>query len=135
MSLLLLILLNLTIFSVGYVNVQSEQTHKHTKLRTSTIYWILIVYLCCALLRLSVMTDCDPVDCSSPSSSVHRDSPDKNIGVGCHALIRGIFPTQGSHPGFPHCRRIILMSEPPGKPLCVCSGCNNCFLIFSHLIL
>ena len=23
------------------------------------------------------------------------DSPDKNTGVGCHALLQGIFPTQG----------------------------------------
>ena len=26
------------------------------------------------------------------------DSPDKNTGVGCHSLLQGIFPTQGSSP-------------------------------------
>ena len=26
------------------------------------------------------------------------DSPGKNAGVGCHALLQGIFPTQGSNP-------------------------------------
>ena len=26
------------------------------------------------------------------------DSPGKNTGVGCHALLQGIFPTQGSKP-------------------------------------
>ena len=26
------------------------------------------------------------------SSSVHGDSPGKNTGVGCHALLQGIFP-------------------------------------------
>ena len=26
------------------------------------------------------------------------DSPGKNTGVGCHALLQGIFPTQGSNP-------------------------------------
>ena len=25
--------------------------------------------------------------CSTPGSSVHRDSPGKNTGVGCHALL------------------------------------------------
>ena len=40
-------------------------------------------------------TLCNPRDCSLPGSSVHGDSPDKNIGVGCHALLQGIFPTQG----------------------------------------
>ena len=38
---------------------------------------------------------CDPMDCSPPGSSVHGDSPGKNTGVGCHALLQGIFPTQG----------------------------------------
>ena len=31
----------------------------------------------------------DPVDCSPPGSSVHRDSPGKNTGVGCYASSRG----------------------------------------------
>ena len=42
--------------------------------------------------------------CSPPSSSIHGDSP--GTGVGCHALLQGIFPTQGSNPGLPHCRTI-----------------------------
>ena len=29
------------------------------------------------------------------------DSPGKNTGVGCHALLQGIFPTQGSEPASP----------------------------------
>ena len=35
------------------------------------------------------------------------ESPGKNTGVGCHAFLRGIFPTQGSNPGLPHCRWIL----------------------------
>ena len=27
-----------------------------------------------------------------------RDSPGKNTGVGCHSLLQGTFPTQGSNP-------------------------------------
>ena len=38
------------------------------------------------------------MDCSPPGSSVHGDSPGKDTGVGCHALLQGIFPTQGSNP-------------------------------------
>ena len=37
--------------------------------------------------------------CNLPDSSVHRDSPGKNTGVCCHALLQGKFPTQGSNPG------------------------------------
>ena len=42
-----------------------------------------------------------------PGSSVPGDSPGKNTGVDSHALLQGIFPTQGSHPGLLHCRRIL----------------------------
>ena len=57
--------------------------------------------LCCAVLCLvaqSCPTLCDTMDCSLPGSSVHGDSPGKNTGVGCHALLQGIFPIQGSIP-------------------------------------
>ena len=62
---------------------------------------------------------CDPMDCSPPGSSILGDSPDKNTGVGCHALLQGIFPTQGSNP---HLLRLLhwqtgsLPLSPPGKP-------------------
>ena len=46
------------------------------------------------------------MDCSLPCSSVHGDSPGKNTGVGCHSLLQGLFPTQGSNLGLPHCRWI-----------------------------
>ena len=47
----------------------------------------------------SCLTLCDPVDCSLRP----WDSLGKNTGVGCHFLLQGIFPTQGSNPGLPHC--------------------------------
>ena len=53
------------------------------------------------------LTFCDPKDCSPPGSSVHGDSPGKNTGMGCHALLQGIFSTQGLNPDFLHCRQIL----------------------------
>ena len=50
-------------------------------------------------------TLCDPIDYSPPGSSVHGDSPVKNTGVGCHALLQEIFQTQGLNPGIPPCSR------------------------------
>ena len=38
------------------------------------------------------------------------DSPGKNTGVGCHFLLQGIFPTQGSNPGLLHCRQTLYTS-------------------------
>ena len=44
------------------------------------------------------------------------NSPGKNTGVGCHALLQGIFPTQGSNPGFPYCRHILYHLSHQGNP-------------------
>ena len=35
------------------------------------------------------------------------DFPGKNAGVGCHFLLQGIFPSQGSNPGLLRCRQIL----------------------------
>ena len=35
------------------------------------------------------------------------NSPGQNTGVGSPSLLQGTFPTQGSNPGHPHCRRIL----------------------------
>ena len=48
-----------------------------------------------------------------------RDSPGKKTGVGCHALLRGIFLTQGSNPCLLcllHWQAGSLPLAPPGKP-------------------
>ena len=45
------------------------------------------------------------MDCL-PGSSLW-DSPGKNTGVSSCSLLQGIFPTQGSNPGLPHCRQIL----------------------------
>ena len=56
----------------------------------------------------SVLSDSlRPQECSPPGSSVHGDSLGQNIGIGCHFLLQGIFPTQGSNPGLLHCKRIL----------------------------
>ena len=57
------------------------------------------------------------MDCSLPGSSVHGDSSGKNTGVGCHALLQGIFPTQGLNPGLLHCRWILYCLCHQGSPL------------------
>ena len=71
------------------------------------------------LVTQSCLTLCSPMDCSPPGSSVHGDSPDKNTGVGCHALLQGIFPIQWSNPGLPHCRRILYCLSHQGSYLCL----------------
>ena len=72
--------------------------------------------MCCAVLSHAFMSLCDPMDCSPPGSSVHGDSPGKDTGVGCHALLQGIFPTQGSNPRLPLCRQILYPLSHQGSP-------------------
>ena len=55
-------------------------------------------------------TLCNPMDCSLPISSIHGDSP-----VCCHALLREIFPTQGSNLGLPHCRQTLMLGKIEGR--------------------
>ena len=68
------------------------------------------------LVAQSCLTLCNPMDCSPPGSSFHGDSPGKNTGVGCHTLLQGIFPIQGSNPGCPHCRHILYHLSHQGRP-------------------
>ena len=62
----------------------------------------------------SCLTFCDPMDWSTPGSSVHGLLQAKILEC-CHFLLQGIFTTQGSNPGLLHCRQMLLPSEPPGK--------------------
>ena len=62
---------------------------------------------------------CDPMDCSPPGSSVHGILQAKNTGVDCHALLQGIFPTEGSNLRLFHILHWQVGSlplVPPGKP-------------------
>ena len=66
--------------------------------------WASLVLCLVAQLCLTLY---DPMDCGPPGSSIHRDSPGKNTGEGCQALLQGILPMQGSNPSHLHCRQIL----------------------------
>ena len=44
------------------------------------------------------------------------NSPGQNTGVSRPSLFQGIFPTQGSNPGLPHCRWILNQLRHQGSP-------------------
>jgi len=58
----------------------------------------------------SCPTLCDPMDYNP------WNSPGQNTGVGSLSLFQGIFLTQGSNPGLPHCRQILYQLSHQGKP-------------------
>ena len=61
----------------------------------------------------SCPTLCDPMD-----TRLLRpwDFLGKSTGVGCHFLLQGIFPTQGSNPGLLHCRQTLYRLSHQGSP-------------------
>ena len=70
-----------------------------------------------AQLLQSCLTLYNAMDCSSPGSFLHLwDSPGKNTGVGCHALLQEIFLTQGLNPCLLHCRQILYPLSYLGSP-------------------
>ena len=68
------------------------------------------------VLSQSCPTLCNPMDNSLSGSSVHGDCPGKNTGVGCHARLQEIFPTQGSSlPRSPTLQADSFWSDPRGS--------------------
>ena len=50
---------------------------------------------------------CNTMGCSPPGFLDPQNFLGKNIGVGCHFLLQGIFQTQGSNPGLLHFRQML----------------------------
>ena len=73
-------------------------------------------YVWC-LVAQSCLTLWDPMDCSWSGSSVLGNSPQKNTGMGWHALLQGLFLTQEWNQGLPRCRRILYQVSHQGSPL------------------
>ena len=69
--------------------------------------------LCCAVLCCAVLRRFSRVWFRAFLWTVAHQDPlsmgfsSKNTGVGCHALLQGIFPIQGSNAGLLHCRQIL----------------------------
>ena len=72
------------------------------------------IYICVRFFFLSlIINSLQPYWLCSP-----WNSPGQNTGVGSLSLPQGIFPTQGSNPGLPHCRQILFqLSYQWSKPV------------------
>ena len=94
----------------------------------------MILHMCmCAKSLQSSLIMCDPVDCSQPGSSVHGILQAAVLEWGCHALLQGIFLTQGSNLWLLHPLHWQVGSSrlaPPGKPILHISY-TNCVLSLS----
>ena len=77
---------------------------------TWTLEWWLACYLVVKVTQ-SCPTLCDHLGLYSPWKS-----PGQNIGVSSCSLLQGIFPTEGSNPGLPHCRWMLYQLSHWGSP-------------------
>ena len=86
---------------------------------TPTSFLLNKLHMCVHTKSLqSCPTLWNTMDCTSSGASVHGDSPGKNIGRGCCALLQRIFPSQGSNLHLLcllHWQVCSLPLAPPGK--------------------
>ena len=61
----------------------------------------------CVLVAQSSPTLCNTMELQPARLLCPWNSPGKNTGVGCQALLQGIYPTQGSNLGLSHCRHVL----------------------------
>ena len=107
-------------------------------------YWSIValqncVSFCCIAKRISYMYTYESVSHSVTSDSLQTygllpirplcpwNSPGQNTGVDSRSLLQGIFSTQGSNPGLPHCRQILYQLSHQGSP---CTHISPLFWIF-----
>ena len=84
----------------------------------SSMPWIFIKKPTHEPLRMPDLFKFLSESCSVMSDSLPPhglNSPGKNTGVGSHFFLQGIFPTQGSNPGLPHCRWILYQLRHQGS--------------------
>ena len=77
--------------------------------------WHMLPRVPCSVAQ-SCLTLCDSMDCRPPGSSVHGDSPGKDTGVGCHAVLWGGLPNPGIEHRSPALQIDSLTAESQGKP-------------------
>ena len=65
----------------------------------------------------SCPTLCSPMDCSLPGSSIHEIFQARILEWVATAFSRGIFLTQGSNLGLPHCRQTLYNLSHQGSRL------------------
>ena len=67
---------------------------------------------------VSVSESCSVMSDSLLPHGLHSpwNSLSQNTGVGNCSLLQGIFSTQGSNPGLPHCRQILYQLSHKGSP-------------------
>ena len=83
--------------------------HKNMHIDISSIFACSCQYLEVTQMSFNDSESSSVVSDSLKTHGLYRpqNSPGQNTGAGSLSLLQGIFPTQGSNPCLPHCRRIL----------------------------
>ena len=81
-------------------------------------FWLeRMKWSCCLLLKSEKWESLTRVQLfATPWTIQSVEFSGHNTGVGSLSLLQGIFPTQGSNPGLPHCRWILYQLSHQGTP-------------------
>ena len=107
---------------VGFITHALKTRKLRLKLVNQCSVGGIVVSMCTVLSRFSQVRFCLSLSIGTVASRLlcPWDSPGKNTGVGCCALLQAIFPTQGSNPSLLsllHWQAGSLPLVPSGKPL------------------
>ena len=83
-----------------------------------TISWHLVDLQCQGTTEMKWSESRSVMSNSLPPHGLYGpwNSPGQKTGVGSLSFFQGIFPTQGSNLGFPHCRQILYQLNHRGSP-------------------
>ena len=101
------------------MQVRKQQLELDMEQRTGSKFrkeYVRVVYCHPAYLTY-MLSEWVSENCSVVSDSLWN-FPYQNTEVGSLSLLQGIFPTQGSNPGFPNCRWILYQLSHKGSPIC-----------------
>ena len=98
------------------INYYVKISYKDILYREYSQYFIIT--MCCVLGQVAsvLSTLCNAIDFSLLGSSVHGILQARILEA-CHALLQGIFPTQGLNPDLPHCKWILYHLKSKEKSL------------------
>ena len=99
------------------VDRDGDSVNRHMYLRYKTMLFILFFFHFFVCVSCLVMpSSLQPCGLQLARLLCPWNSPGKSTGVGCQFPLHKIFPTQGSNPGLPHCRKILYHLRHQGRP-------------------
>ena len=104
------------------------------KLAVNSAPWCCRAHSCAVLCSAAQLcpTLCDPMDVAR-QAPLSRGISRQEYWSGCHALLLGIFPTQGSNPGLLRCSWILYQLSCQGSPQLISVSLLFHWILPSHV--